>query len=70
MRTIILKRLGIGFAAVPLCGHLQIYSKSLDLGLRPGSFERKPKIKRLTKKITVVYTRIFNVNMDWVLEFS
>jgi hypothetical protein len=39
------------------------YSKSLDFGFLPGSFERKPKIKRLTKKITTVYTRILSVNM-------
>ena len=43
------------------------YSKSFDFGFRPGSFERKPKINRLTKKITTVYTRIFKVNMDGVL---
>jgi len=30
------------------------YSKSFDFGFRPGSFDKKPKIKRETKKITTV----------------
>jgi len=33
---------------------LSVYSKSFELGLRPGSFERNPKIKRDTKKLTTV----------------
>lgn len=40
-----------------------VYSKSFDLGLRPGSFERKPKTNKDTKKITVVYTKIFNASI-------
>ena len=39
------------------------YSKSFEFGLRPGSFERNPKIKSDTKKLTTVYTRIFNVSI-------
>ena len=42
---------------------LSVYSKSFELGLRPGSFERNPKIKSDTKKLTTVYTRIFNVSI-------
>ena len=30
------------------------YSKSFDFGFRPGSFDKKPKIKSETKKITTV----------------
>jgi hypothetical protein len=30
------------------------YSKSFDFGFRPGSLDKKPKIKRETKKITTV----------------
>lgn len=30
------------------------YSKSLDLGFLPGSFDKKPKTKSDTKKITTV----------------
>ena len=32
----------------------KIYSKSFDLGFRPGSFDKKPKINNETKKITTV----------------
>lgn len=39
------------------------YSKSLRLGLRDGSFDKKPKKNKDTKNITVVYTKIFKVNM-------
>lgn len=39
------------------------YSKSFLFGLREGSLERKPKKNRETKNTTVVYTKIFNVNM-------
>lgn len=39
------------------------YSKSFDLGLRPGSLDKKPKMKSDTKKITTVYTKTFNANI-------
>jgi hypothetical protein len=39
------------------------YSRSLRLGLRDGSLERNPKINNETKKIIVVYTKIFKVNI-------
>jgi hypothetical protein len=37
-----------------LAQDLSDYSKSFDFGFRPGSFDKKPKIKRETKKITTV----------------
>ncbi len=39
------------------------YAKSFLFGLREGSLERKPKINKETKNVTVVYTKIFNVNI-------
>ena len=39
------------------------YSKSLRFGFRDGSPERSPKINKETKKITVVYTKIFRVSI-------
>ena len=39
-------------------------SVDLDNGLRLGSFDKKPNIKRETKKLTVVYTRTFNDNIE------
>ena len=44
------------------------YSKSLRFGLRDGSLDKKPKINKDTKKITVAYTKIFNVNIGESLE--
>jgi hypothetical protein len=47
--------------------HLEVgteyYSKSLRFGLREGSLDKKPKINKDEKKITVAYTKIFNVNI-------
>jgi len=43
------------------------YSKSRRFGLRDGSLDKKPKINNDTKKITVVYTKIFKVNMQFFL---
>mgnify|MGYP001303796730 CR=1 FL=1 len=40
------------------------YSKSLRFGFLDGSLERKPKMKSEQKKVTVVYTKIFNVNIN------
>jgi len=37
------------------------------LGLRDGSLDKKPNINNDTKKITVVYTKIFKVNMQFFL---
>jgi hypothetical protein len=49
------------------CWHFIInnkfYSKSLRLGLRDGSFDKKPKKNKDIKNITIVYTKIFNVNI-------
>lgn len=39
------------------------YSKSFLFGFLEGSFDRKPKKNNEIKKIIVVYTNIFNVNM-------
>jgi len=39
------------------------YSRSLRFGLRDGSLERKPKMNNETKKIIVVYTKIFKANI-------
>lgn len=39
------------------------YSKSLRLGLREGSLDKKPKKNNEEKNMTVVYTNIFNVNI-------
>lgn len=44
------------------------YSRSLRFGLRDGSLERNPKINKETKKITVVYTKIFKLNIKFFLE--
>ena len=44
------------------------YSKSLRFGLRDGSLDKKPKINKDTKKITVAYTKIFSVNIGESLE--
>ena len=47
-----------------MCGDYFIfYSKSFLLGFLDGSFDKKPKVKREIKKITTVYTKIFNVNI-------
>jgi hypothetical protein len=40
------------------------YSRSFRFGFREGSLERKPKMKSEQKKVTVVYTKIFNVNIN------
>ena len=45
-----------------------VYSKSLRFGLRDGSLDKKPKINKDEKKITVAYTKIFNVNIGESLE--
>ena len=37
------------------------YSSSLRFGFLEGSLDKNPKMKRETKKITVVYTKIFKV---------
>lgn len=37
---------------------------SRELGFLPGSFERNPKIKRETKKITTIYTNILSANIQ------
>ena len=44
------------------------YSRSLRFGFLDGSPESKPKINKETKKITVVYTKIFKVNIYFFLE--
>ena len=44
------------------------YSKSFRLGFLEGSFDRKPKKNNEMKKITVVYTNIFNVNINFTFE--
>ena len=44
------------------------YSKSLDFGFRPGSFDKKPKTNRETKNITTVYTRTFNAIICYLLD--
>jgi len=47
-----------------LCIKLQKdYSRSLRFGFLDGSLDRNPKINSETKKIIVVYTKIFKVNM-------
>ena len=43
------------------------YSKSLRFGLR-WITQKKPKINKDVKKITVAYTKIFNVNIGESLE--
>jgi hypothetical protein len=42
----------------------KIYSKSLRLGFLDGSLDKKPKKNKETKKTTVVYTKIFRVNIN------
>lgn len=44
----------------------QFYSKSLRFGLREGSLDKKPKKNKDIKNITVVYTKIFNVNIIYL----
>lgn len=39
------------------------YSKSFLFGFLDGSFDKNPKKNREIKKITVVYTNIFKVNI-------
>jgi hypothetical protein len=39
------------------------YSKSFDVGFRPGSFDKNPKVKSEMKQITVVYTNTFKANI-------
>ena len=48
-------------------GKTKNYSKSLRLGFREGSLERKPKINKEMKNIIVVYTKIFKVNIKFFL---
>jgi len=43
---------------------VDFYSKSFLLGFLEASLERKPKVKRDTKNVTVVYTTIFSVNIN------
>jgi len=43
------------------------YDKSLRFGLRDGSFDSNPKVNKDTKKITLVYTTIFNTTMIYLL---
>ncbi len=43
------------------------YSRSFRFGFLDGSLERNPKMNRETKKITVVYTKIFKVNIKFFL---
>ena len=43
------------------------YSRSLRFGFLDGSLDKNPKMKRETKKITVVYTKIFKVNIKFFL---
>lgn len=45
-----------------------IYSKSFLLGFLEGSFDKKPKKNRETKNTTVVYTKIFKVNISHFLK--
>ena len=45
------------------------YSKSLRFGLRDGSLDKKPKINKDEKKITVAYTKIFNVNIREIVRY-
>ena len=47
-----------------------IYSKSLRLGFREGSFDKNPKKNNETKKTTVVYTKIFKVNIIDLLKVN
>lgn len=42
-----------------------MYHISFAFGLRPGSLERNPNIKRETKNITTEYTKIFRVNITY-----
>jgi len=44
------------------------YSKSLRFGLRDGSLDKKPNINNDVKKITVAYTKIFNSNIEKLLD--
>ena len=44
------------------------YSRSLRFGFLDGSLDKNPKMKRETKKITVVYTKIFKVNIKFFLK--
>ena len=43
---------------------VNFYSKSFLLGFLDASLDKKPKVKRDTKNVTVVYTTIFNVNIN------
>ena len=43
------------------------YSKSFRFGFLDGSFERNPKKNNEIKKMTVVYTKIFNVNINIII---
>jgi len=40
------------------------YSRSFLLGFLDASLDKKPKVKRDTKNVTVVYTAIFSVNIN------
>ena len=47
-----------------------IYSRSLRLGFLEGSFDKNPKKNNETKKITLVYTKIFKVNIIYILNIN
>lgn len=40
-----------------------VYSKSRRLGLRAGSFDKKPNTNKATKILTTIYTTILRVNI-------
>ena len=35
-------------------------------GFRPGSLDKNPKMNKETKNVTTVYTKIFNVNINFI----